>query len=170
MVTLYERFVPRSRAAAAAYSSWSRNPRRRDVVVPRVMAHTTGVVDSFTPTDVKLLLERIAGDRSLHAIGDIQRHDIETAPAIADWNPTFALVHLIHFVIEDLQKLPTFWELRDHPLCSDLHLWREANDAIAESIAVDGVSDEIAKQAVQWRIGLAYYSVIREQWVAAVLR
>lgn len=49
-------------------------------------------------------------------------------------------------------------------------LWEPAQRAVDACVESDGVSRELAHDAMQWRIGNFYYSMLREQWVHAYLR
>jgi hypothetical protein len=55
------------------------------------------------------------------------------------------------------------------PLFEDM-LMNPAKQAVRERVKLDRVTPDVARQAMAWRIGMFYYSFLREQWIHAYLR
>ncbi len=110
-------------------------------------------------------LEGPAGQRLRRSIG-------ESVTEIANWYPNFPIVHSLYWAVEHLQRPPLWDEF--------IALWREQEPArtmlglpAAQAIATAeqaGRSRADAEEAMWWRLGNAYYSLLRELYVLAVLR
>lgn len=157
-----------AREATRKLERWRRGPRRHRVVPP-VMAHETAVVDDLQPGDVLAVCQRIAADKREHALGDIRRTVVSDVPFIRDWFPDFAYTHVLHFVAEAAGRLLTFNEYARHPVFKDA-MYGDIRQAVQDAMARNGVSETLAKQAVRWRIGNAYYAFLKEQFVFAGMR
>jgi len=158
----------RSQQAAARLRRWKLDVSKRRVV-PWVLAHVTRVVDCIRPGDVLRISNSIAADRSRHALGQIKKADIEKIIEVRDWHPDFAFTHLMHFVIEDTGELPTFDEFIRHRIFKDA-LYDDIRRQVARAGRGAGQTEALAKAAVRWRIGNAYYSFLKEQYVISVMR
>jgi hypothetical protein len=159
-------FAGRSTAARSRLASWRADPHKRDVVA-FVESAVTRVPYRLSPADV----ERIC-QSTTHALGNVTRRDAESVQEIVDWHPAFAFEHALHHTTESLGEVPTYQAFRE--FCRLNALAREmllvpakAQVRVAEQA---GHAPEIARAAMRWRIGNAYLSYLREQYVIAVLR
>ncbi|MGH8118957.1 MAG: hypothetical protein ACREPJ_16960, partial [Rhodanobacteraceae bacterium] len=145
---------------------WQDDPARAHV--PRmVMRHVTRVLYELGPADVEAACE--ASD---HPLGDIRKETAMAVTPVVDWRPDFAFTHVMHLALERLTHVPTFQEFSQ--FCGDDPAGRAALGDPARQIREHarqlGYAPAHATQAVRWRIGLAYYSFVRELYTIAVLR
>lgn len=129
----------------------------------------TKTVDSIQPHDVLQLCREIAADRSKHALGEIKKMDIDKVPEIRDWHPDFAFTHLLHFVTEEVGSLLSFDDFIRHQIFKNA-LYDDIRGKVEQVAQRDKHKEPLAKSAVRWRIGNAYYSFLREQYAISVMR
>ncbi len=162
----------RSPRAVRELQAWRADEHKRDVWQP-VLSHRSETVNALQPKDVLEVCKRIASATSEHALGDIQKRDVDAVPTIRDWHPPFALMHILHFALEGAGELLT-WREFEARLREDRTLVARyvtsAEHAVREAVDQDHVSEPQARRALQWRLGLAYYAMLKEQFVMAVLR
>jgi hypothetical protein len=102
----------------------------------------------------------------------LRRSVADAVRPVANWHPNFPIVHSLYSATEHLRRPPLWDEL--------ITMWREegplrhmlglpARRAVNAAIA-DGYSPAEAEEAMWWRLGNAYYSLLRELYVLAVLR
>jgi hypothetical protein len=108
----------------------------------------------------------------VHALGDVKRRDGEAVSAIVDWHPDFAFTHVFHVCTEQMGKLPTYQEFRDYSWNTPLGLKMIGNPAREKlsEVAFSEIPEWLARAAVRWRIGNAYYSFLREVYTVVELR
>jgi hypothetical protein len=104
----------------------------------------------------------------------VKRQDGEAVRAIVDWHPNFAFTHMFHICMEQMQVLPTYQQFRQFMDSSpdDLGgrmLGTPARDQVKE-VMQDGVPERLARAAMRWRVGNAYYSFLREIYTLVELR
>jgi hypothetical protein len=160
-----EHFI-RSDTARERFAWWKDDPKRVDVI-PRVMAHRSRVVLDVTPADVEAVCRNTD-----HALERIRREHAESVEYIRDWTCPFAMTHIFHFITERDGAIPTWQQFkRRHstPEFSSIIL-EPAEEAVDYCVKHLGISRPRAQDSMQWRIGNAYYSFLREQWVHAYLR
>jgi hypothetical protein len=159
------RFV-RADEARARLRWWTSAPVRAQVV-PAVMAHVSRVVLTASPDDVQRV-RRATG----HPLKAIEKTAVDAARHIRDWTAPFAVAYVLHFITEADGEIPTWERFRQASIDSRYrHMLADpADEAIHLSAEVDRVDVEVAKMAMTWRIGLFYYSFLREQWIHAYLR
>ncbi|WP_157691657.1 hypothetical protein [Noviherbaspirillum autotrophicum] len=133
------------------------------------MNHTTNTVDSIRPQDVLELCKWIAADRSNHALKEIESSVVNEVPAIRDWHPDFAFTHLLHFVTEEAGRLPSFDDFARHPIFKDA-MYEDIEAQVLKVARLDKAKEPLARNAVRWRIGIAYYSFLKEQYVISLIR
>ncbi|GAA4332684.1 hypothetical protein ACFQY7_36850 [Actinomadura luteofluorescens] len=156
-------------ATKEKYSYWA---ARRAHVVSHVSAHQTLAAYSIRPGDIEEVCRKTAANYREHALGEIQRGDVAQIVDIRDWRPDFAFTHVFHFTLESLGHVPTWQEFRQfasEDQRARTMLWEPAQEKIAE-VAGSGVTGQTARAAMQWRIGNAFYSFLREIYVLANLR
>jgi hypothetical protein len=158
-------FAGRSARANGRLRAWRADPSKVDVV-PRVESHTVSVLYEQTRGDVISVCKRTE-----HALGEVTKREITNVEAVRDWHPAFAFTHVLHFAVEALGALPTFEQFRNY--CREdpigrATLWEPAQEMV--SVAARRVGSRVARDAMRWRIGNAYYSFLREVFVLAVLR
>jgi hypothetical protein len=145
---------------------WHDDPARRQV--PHiVLGHTTRVLYELEPHRIETTC--LATE---HPLGDISKKAATAVQPVVDWRPDFAFTHVMHLAMEALGTLPTFQDLTR--FCGEDPLGRAALGDPArqarEYACRQGYPPRQAAQAVRWRIGLAYYSFVREMYIVAVLR
>lgn len=154
-----------SSEAQRRWKTWRKNPKRSDVV-ETVESHTSKAVYQTTPQEVEEVCRRTG-----HALGNVRKKDVDNIKEVRDWNPPFAFTHVFHLTTEKLQHLPTFSEVREFCRSDEViraNLWEPALDAIHRASSQH--SPEMAKAAMTWRIGNAYYSYLKESHVLSTLR
>ncbi|MFF4187711.1 hypothetical protein ACFYZ9_31415 [Streptomyces sp. NPDC001691] len=148
------------------YRQWEQDSRRREVV-PVVRGHVVRVVYEATSADV----ERICR-RTEHALGEVRRKDGEAVRSIVDWHPDFAFTQMFHICMERLGAPPTYQDFRnfaENDRLGNCMISTPARAKVSEVIR-SGVPESLAKDAMRWRIGNAYYSFLREIYSVVELR
>ena len=106
------------------------------------------------------------------SLGEISKKVATAVRPVVDWRPDFAFTHVMHLAMEALGTLPTFGEFTR--FCAEDAVGRAALGdparRAAEQACRQGYPPRPSAQAVRWRIGLAYYSFVREMYTIAVLR
>jgi hypothetical protein len=155
----------RTETAVDRFERWKSDPGRARVV-PAVLAHQSSVVVSVSLEEVSDVCRS-----TKHALGRVQKRQVRDVHYIRDWTTPFAVSHVFHFVTEHDGAIPTWQRFRqacqEHPF--DEMLWNPARQAV-EASGQHGVSADLARQAMRWRVGNFYYSFLREQFVHAYLR
>jgi hypothetical protein len=158
-------FAVTSRAQALLHR-WQTDPARPHVS-RTVMAHTTIAVYDLNPSDVEATCKA-----SEHPLGDIRKETAVAVGPVVDWRPDFAFTYVLHLAMETLGRLPTFQEFSrfcaEHP-AGRAALGDPARE-MRERATRQGYASAAVTQAIRWRIGLAYYSFVRELYTIAVLR
>ncbi|MFA1546483.1 hypothetical protein [Actinomadura chokoriensis] len=155
--------------ARVEFESWTTSSKRKDTVVPDVLAHRTRFLYEIRPEDIERI--RDLDDKDEHALGEIKRTAGESVRRIVDWDPDYAFVHTFHYILETTGHVPTWQEFRRHcyfDLRARAMLWDPAQELRNELEAE--YSRVQTYQAMRWRVGNYYYSVLRELHVIAVLR
>jgi len=152
--------------AQALLRQWREEPARPQVA-RTVLAHTTHVLYQLQPSQIET-----ACASSEHPLGDIRKEAAMAVQPVVDWRPDFAFTHVMHFALEALGSVPTFQDLIK--FCSDDPAGRaflgDPARQIREDVSRQGYPPQQVRQAVRWRIGVAYYSFVREVYTIAVLR
>lgn len=88
---------------------------------------------------------------------------------VVHWRPDFAFTHVMHLALETLGSVPAFPDIIR--FCADDPVGRVALGdparQISEQAVGQGYAPAPAAQAVRWRIGIAYYSFLREVYTIA---
>ncbi len=155
--------TPRTRALLR---QWQADPRRPHV--PRtVLRHTTRVLYQLVPSRIEAVCKA-----SEHPLGNIRKEAAMAVQPVVDWRPDFAFTHVMHLALETLGSLPAFQDFTR--FCAGDPAGRVALGdparQIQEHARLQGYAPQHATQAIRWRIGLAYYSFVREVYTIAVLR
>lgn len=152
--------------ARALLRHWQDDPARPHV--PRiVLGHTTRVLYQLRPCGIEAVCRS-----SEHPLGNIRKDVAMAVRPVVDWRPDFAFTHVMHLALEKLGRLPTFQDLarfcaQDPVGCAALG---DPARQFRQRVAQQGYAPAHATQAIRWRIGLAYYSFVREVYTIAVLR
>lgn len=133
------------------------------------MQHVTKAVDSIQPQDVLKLCKEIAADRSKHALGEIKSADVAKVPEIRDWHPDFAFTQVLHFVTEVAGVLLPFDDFIRHSVFKEA-FYDQIREKISSVAQCNEEKESLAKRAVRWRLGIAYYSFLKEQYVISLMR
>ncbi|MFD7167865.1 hypothetical protein [Streptomyces violascens] len=148
------------------FEAWKSDERRR-LVIPVVLGHRVRTVYRLRREDVIDVCRRTE-----HALGRVARRDGEAVHPIVDWHPDFAFTHMFHVCMEHLGALPTYQDFRNFSegvsLGRDM-LSNPARAKIHEAVAA-GVPEALARAAMRWRVGNAYYSFLREVYTIMELR
>jgi hypothetical protein len=136
--------------------------------VPRVvLRHTVRVLYELEPSQIEKTCQVTE-----HPLGDISKEVATSVRPVVDWRPDFAFTHVMHLALEELGTVPTFGEFSRY--CAENPVGRAALGDPARRAAADarrqGYPPGPVAQAVRWRVGLAYYSFVREMYTIAVLR
>lgn len=148
------------------YANWESDRRRVDVA-PVVMAHEAKLVYELTTADVEAVCRQTE-----HALGEVRRFNGERVAAIVDWHPNFAFTHMFHVCMERMQCLPTYQDFRSYAYDDELGHRMLGEPALARvwEVADQGVPERLARDAMRWRVGNAYYSFLREVYTVVQLR
>jgi hypothetical protein len=145
---------------------WHDDPGRPHVA-RTVLAHTTKVLYQLDPSYVEAVC-----CSSNHPLENIRKSVATSIPPVVDWRPDFAFTHVMHLALEKLGALPSFQEFAR--FCADDPLGAAALGHPARQLREQtcrlGYPAAQVTQAIRWRIGLAYYSFVRETYTIAVLR
>lgn len=149
--------------ASQSLADWQAD---RPEVAAHVLAHVTRTPYSLTSA----VLHDVARATE-HALGEVQKSDADAVPSIRDWTSPFAFTHVFHYALETLAAPYTYQRFRQ--FCRDdaraqAMLWRPAQEAVES--AAQRVDQEVARNAMRWRVGLAYYSFMRELVTVVALR
>lgn len=109
--------------------------------------------------------------RTEHPLGDISKREIEGVISIRDWNPRYAMTHVLHYALEEIGKPFAYEEFREFSAKDSRArsmLWEPSQEAVADAARQYG--KQRAQHAMQWRIGLSYYSFMRELVTVVGLR
>jgi len=136
--------------------------------VPRVvLRHTARTLYELTPSWIEKTCQATE-----HPLGDISKEVAVSVRPVVDWRPDFAFTHVMHVAMEALGAVPTFGEFSRY--CAEDPVGRAALGDPARRASEDarrqGYQAGPVAQAVRWRVGLAYYSFVREMYTIAVLR
>lgn len=161
-----DHFIERSCRARSFLEAWRQQPDKA-AVVPFVEAAVTRAVYALSPADVE-----DACRRTEHALGDIRKETVGAVDAIVDWHPAFAFQHVLHYVLEATDGIPTYQDFRafcrsDSEARAMLAAPAAERVRVAESL---GATRQDARDAMRWRVGNAYLSFLRELYVLTVLR
>jgi hypothetical protein len=152
--------------AQALLRRWQDDPARPQVS-HIVLQHTARALYGLEPSSIEA-----ACAASEHPLGDIRKHTAMAVEPVVNWRPDFAFTHVMHLALETLGSVPTFQDLT--AFCNNDPIGRAALGdparQIREDAARQGHPPEHVRQAVRWRIGVAYYSFMREVYTIAVLR
>jgi hypothetical protein len=153
--------------AARTLRTWRADPSKREVV-PHVEGAQTAALYALTSEE----LSGVIG-RTMHPLGDIKREVRERVPSVRDWHPAFSFQHVLHHSLEATGRVLTYQEFR-HFCRDDAQARRMLFDPAAaitgRAQGADGVTFAQAREALRWRVGLAYYSFLRELFVILALR
>lgn len=161
------RFAGRSKSAAARLASWRRDPDRVRVVEV-VESHVSVALYDVTAADI----ERVCQETD-HALGDIRKAEVQNVLTVRDWYPAFAFTHVFHHALERLGDVPTYQVFRR--FCSQDETAQEMLTSPARAVVAAAEESPTydasqVRNAVQWRVGNAYYSFLREIYVFVALR
>ncbi|MYW97457.1 hypothetical protein G3I59_44315 [Amycolatopsis rubida] len=148
------------------FKNWH-DDESRSQVVDLVTRHRTAELYRLTLDDVR----RVCTSTD-HALGNVERRKAESVAKARDWWPKFAFTHVMHHYLEQQQELPTWQHLRQYLLGTDEGMFLLGNDAteLSNELLHDGVPQDLARDAIQWRVGNAYYSFLREVYTIVTLR
>jgi hypothetical protein len=155
--------TPRARGLLRRWQEDSGHPQ----VARTVLSHITKSLYALQPRQVEAVCTATE-----HPLGDIRKTVAMAVPPVVDWRPDFAFTHVMHLALEKLGSLPTFGEFGS--FCAQdpagtMALGEPAR-RIREEACRQGYPPGQVAQAIRWRIGLAYYSFVREIYTIAVMR
>ncbi|AEM80348.1 hypothetical protein [Streptomyces violaceusniger] len=148
------------------YTNWKKDARRVEVA-PVVMAHRAELVYELSTADVEAVCHRTE-----HALGQVRRLDGESVAAIVDWHPDFAFTHVFHVCMEQMRRLPSYQDFRSYAYNDHwgLRMLGDPAKAKVHEVSATGVPERLARDAMRWRVGNAYYSFLREVYTVVQLR
>jgi hypothetical protein len=176
--------------AVKEYNEWTRDEsRRRHGVVDTVLNHVSRSIYNTTSAD----LAWIKSNNS-HPLRRIKKEDVSDIIPARDWEPAFAFSHIFYYLTEEIGR-PPLWQEYDGFLESDpagrrmmgderIELRRNITEKEvakvrekAESKGWDLSEESIhnkassnARDALDWRVGNAYYGIMRDVWTVTHLR
>lgn len=162
----------RTERAHEIYRDWLNY--RHEKVVHRVMSHRAEALYRLTPADVDLVCDSTSQWRENHALGRIRRADGESVSEIVKWTSDFAISFVPCHLFEEMGHLPLWPEFRDY--CWDYDgdggemIGKPLHEARLACYRTGRYSKKQIDDAVQWRLGNAYYSFVREVDLIVQLR
>ncbi len=144
-----------SARARRALDAWQ---TERPEVAAIVLPHVTKVPYATTSDEL-----RAVAASTVHALGEVKKREISGVTEIRDWNPRFAMTHVLHYALEQIRKPFTYQEFRAFAADDPTARWMLTDPSIeAVRLATERYGRERARDAMQWRIGNSYYSFLRE--------
>ena len=163
---LNELVRPGGPAVNAIYQRWLSHPARKEV-------HT--FVQKFRHDylfDVTQEEVRDVARRTCHALGTVKRE--ENHSEVRDFDTPFAHQYLFHRYLESYRKVPTWQEFKEWMIGEGEPYYLRP---FVEKFGLDlanprrpGTDDRIYWRALRWRLGIFYYSALRELDLFAALR
>jgi len=152
--------------AVSLLRRWQEDPDRPRVA-RAVLAHNTKTLYELEPRHVEAVCVT-----SEHPLGGIRKEVATGVQPIVDWRPDFAFTHVMHFALERLSGLPSYQEFSRFCADDPAGVAALGNPArqIRQEACRQGYPPAQVARAIRWRIGLAYYSFVREVYTIAVLR
>ena len=143
---------------------WERRPNCEHVV-EAVKGHTSAAVYAVRASDVEQLVTE-------HALGATRPQQGYRVKKIQNWRPDFAMSHLFHFCLEQSRGVFSYDQFRN--FCktdpSARQFNHQAQAKVRGLVQEEGWDEGDARISMKWRVGLAYYSFLREMYVIARLR
>lgn len=145
---------------------WQEDPDR-PLVSRTVLGHTTKALYVLGPRQIEAVCAATE-----HPLGDIRKPVAMAVAPVVDWRPDFAFTHVMHLALEKLGGLPTFGEFSSFCAQDPVGAAALGDPArqVREEAGRQGYPTAHVAQAIRWRIGLAYYSFVREIYTISVLR
>ena len=152
--------------AVFEFDKWRNNATQRHVT-DFVLGHTTRALYRLQPDHV-----RAVAKNSEHALGKIRKEVAQSVRPMVNWRPDFAFTHVLHYALETTGSLLTYQDFRDFCLNDTFAtaMLVEPARAKVKSVERRGFDEPAVWDSFVWRIGLAYYSFLREMYTVAVLR
>lgn len=119
-------------------------------------------------------LERVCRSTD-HALGAVRRVDAEGVVSIVDWEPNYAVAHVLHYALERCGA-PFTWQWFRMFCRDDLEarrmLYEPAQEMVRRAVSESssGLTPAGARAAMRWRVGNFYYSFLRELYLVVRLR
>jgi hypothetical protein len=160
----FRHFAGRSQLARRSWARWQRDAVEQKAAWLR--GHRTRVPYLQTPDSVIGVAAA-----SSHPLKDLKKPEL--AHYTRDWRPDFAFHFVFAYVTEALGKPPTWQEFGRFCLTDQLAYGMLGRPAELERKRLEGkfgIPSDQARFAVRWRVGIAYYSYMRELYCLAVLR
>jgi len=129
------------------------------------MKHRTSLPYLLTPDDI-----RESCESSSHALRGIKFDSIRKVQDAHNWSPDFSFSHLFHFLMENIGRLPTWNDFAGFYYSSGCDFLGREREERYRQLLQEGFSDEVATDALDWRIGLAYYGIVRDIFTVVQLR
>lgn len=153
--------------AMRTLASWRSDPSKH-AVVPHVERSESRALYGVTSEEVARTVSTTS-----HPLGDIKKELRDRVPSVRDWHPAFSFQHVLHHSLESTGRVLPYQEFR--AFCASDAQARAMLLAPAAAMNVraqsqDGASFDEARDALRWRVGLAYYSFLRELHVITALR
>ncbi|WP_069163877.1 hypothetical protein [Nocardia altamirensis] len=135
-----------------------------EFVAEQVLGHVSSTVHTIGSDEIAQL-------STTHPLGKIGPEVGYAIALIKNWYPDFAFTHLFHFCLEELGRIFSIDEFREWSSTGAARAWLwEPAQVMLQRAEAQGHSRDAARDAMQWRIGLFYYSFLREIYAVASLR
>ncbi|MCH9733108.1 MAG: hypothetical protein K0U78_00895 [Actinomycetia bacterium] len=149
--------------ARRALASWLKS---RPQVAEYVLSHETRVPYTTSLADLQYVAEHTD-----HALGHVSKDQISKVTSIRDWNPPFAMTHVLHYALETIGGPFTYQDFQE--FCNNNSkarsmLTNPSLEAVETAAVLHG--RPLARMAMKWRVGNSYYSFLRELITLASLR
>ncbi|ONM47540.1 hypothetical protein B0T44_01385 [Nocardia donostiensis] len=125
----------------------------------------------MTSTPYTLAADDILRLGTSHSLGSVDQQEALGVDLIKNWYPDFAFTHLFHLMLEEHKSVFTWDEFQEWARGAEVRqwLWEPAQAKVGEAQA-HGFTHAQARNAMRWRLGIFYYSFLRELYVIASLR
>ncbi|MGR6978378.1 hypothetical protein [Mycobacteroides abscessus] len=164
--TTGEEVIGHLAVSGPARSALDRWKSTRSEVAKHVVRHVSRVPYQTSSRQLQDVVSRTE-----HPLGGISKREIEGVVSIRDWNPRYAMTHVLHYALEEIGEPFAYEEFREFSArdCrARSMLWEPSQEAVADAARQYG--KQRAHDAMQWRIGLSYYSFMRELVTVVGLR
>lgn len=176
--------------AIQEYTEWTNDEARRiHGVVDTVLNHVSRAIYNTTSADLEWI--KLTNQ---HPLRRINKKDIEHIVLARDWEPEFAFSHVFCHLTEQIGRPPLWQEFnkfmksdqvgikmmgheiikrKDRITRDEIRLVSQMSDKRRWNLSFESIQNKArsnAQDALDWRLGNAYYGIMRDVWAVTKLR
>ena len=160
--------IPGGKVASAKLEEWRNDHRYAREVVPFVTSFSQDFMFVATRAEFDTVAAIIEADENQHALKGVSRAD--NIPLTKNLNSSFAFIHLFHRYVQQKRRIPTWLEWREWLRTEAASMFAIPVSRTIRFDRMDKAQKTAVKKGLTWRLGLAYYSCMRELDVMLRLR